>query len=106
MQRDCEYTLSDGKYVCRFCGDVRNKLVRRNCRSRRGLGDLAASALRAIGVKKKDGCGCARRQATLNRLFPYSATIWRRRLRLALRHIAGLPRWLVSSVRSSDSNRD
>lgn len=37
----------------------------------RGLGDTLASILHAVGIRKRRGCGCGRRQALLNRLFPY-----------------------------------
>ncbi len=37
----------------------------------RGLGDTVARFLNWIGIKKRPGCGCERRQEWLNRLFPY-----------------------------------
>lgn len=37
----------------------------------RGLGDTVAQGLAWLGVKPKGGCGCSKRQAWLNRLFPY-----------------------------------
>ena len=40
----------------------------------KGLGDTVAKITKATGIKKvvdKD-CGCAKRQDTLNRLFPYN----------------------------------
>lgn len=37
----------------------------------RGLGDTVAKVLEKAGVKPKRGCGCRKRQAFLNRLFPY-----------------------------------
>lgn len=37
----------------------------------RGLGDLVAKGLEAVGIKKKQGCGCDGRQETLNRWFPW-----------------------------------
>tara|TARA_R100001594_G_scaffold149116_1_gene206015 strand:+ start:44 stop:253 length:210 start_codon:yes stop_codon:yes gene_type:complete len=52
----------------------------RNKKSR-GLGDTVAKITKATGIKKvvntvakKTGkdCGCAKRQNTLNRLFPYN----------------------------------
>lgn len=35
----------------------------------RGLGDVVAKVLHAVGVTKSPGCGCAERQITLNRVF-------------------------------------
>lgn len=37
----------------------------------RGLGDTIALGLEALGIRKRKGCGCGKRQAALNRLFPY-----------------------------------
>lgn len=37
----------------------------------RGLGDTVAKVTKAIGIKQKPGCGCAKRQEILNRLVPY-----------------------------------
>lgn len=37
-----------------------------------GMGDMVAKTLSAIGVDKKDGCGCGSRQAMLNRLLPFT----------------------------------
>lgn len=37
----------------------------------RGLGDTLAKTLAAVGIRKRPGCGCGKRQAALNRLFPY-----------------------------------
>ena len=38
----------------------------------RGLGDLVARGLEAVGVKKRKGCGCQRRQDALNRALPFT----------------------------------
>jgi len=44
----------------------------------KGLGDTIAAITEATGIKKvvekvtNGGCGCAKRQKTLNELFPYS----------------------------------
>jgi len=40
----------------------------------RGAGDLIAAGLSAVGIKKKDGCGCGSRQAKLNRLIPFAGS--------------------------------
>lgn len=37
----------------------------------RGLGDLVAAGLSAVGIKKRSGCGCGKRQAWLNRMVPF-----------------------------------
>jgi len=37
----------------------------------RGLGDVVARTLSAVGIRKKRGCGCGKRQAALNRLVPF-----------------------------------
>lgn len=36
-----------------------------------GLGDVVARALEAVGIRKRQGCKCGQRQATLNRWFPF-----------------------------------
>lgn len=36
------------------------------CKGKPGLGDYVAKGLAALGIKKKRGCGCAKRQAALN----------------------------------------
>ena len=61
------------EWTCEYCGlHLKNVLppVRHNCKSR-GLGDTVAKVLSTVGVKKKEGCGCAGRQEKLNNLFPY-----------------------------------
>jgi len=40
----------------------------------RGAGDLIAAGLAAVGIEKKDGCGCGSRQAKLNRLIPFASS--------------------------------
>ena len=60
-------------WKCDVCGlELKNVIlpVRHNCTSR-GLGDTVAKVLSSVGVKKKEGCGCAERQAKLNELVPY-----------------------------------
>lgn len=37
----------------------------------RGFGDTVANFLHKVGVKKKKGCGCSKRQEFLNKLIPY-----------------------------------
>lgn len=37
----------------------------------RGLGDLVAKGAKALGFEQKPGCGCAKRQETLNRWVPF-----------------------------------
>lgn len=40
----------------------------------RGAGDLVAAGLSAVGIKKKEGCGCGSRQAKLNRLISFAGS--------------------------------
>jgi hypothetical protein len=40
-------------------------------RQSRGLGDVVAKALDAVGIKKQTGCGCGKRQEWLNRVLPF-----------------------------------
>lgn len=35
-----------------------------------GLGDVVAAATKAVGIKQHPGCGCAQKQAALNRATP------------------------------------
>lgn len=37
----------------------------------RGLGDVVARALEAVGIRKRKGCKCGKRQEALNRWFPF-----------------------------------
>lgn len=37
---------------------------------RQGIGDAVATIAKAAGLKERPGCGCARRQAALNRWTP------------------------------------
>lgn len=37
----------------------------------RGLGDVVAKALSAVGIRKKKGCNCGKRQELLNRMIPF-----------------------------------
>jgi len=57
------------------------KLYYMKNRKSKGLGDTVAKITKATGIKKvvdtaskivKKDCGCAKRQNTLNRLFPYN----------------------------------
>ncbi len=74
---------ADGAAVCTKCGACLPGYPKNNacnCASRRpGLGDMVAAGLDAIGVTKErvqavasavgvKDCGCAKRQAALNRL--------------------------------------
>lgn len=75
----CEFeTTAPGVIRCRRCGTERRtseppERYHRQCDAQglRGVGDLVAAALSAIGIKKQPGCGCQRRQDALNRLFPF-----------------------------------
>tara|TARA_R100001463_G_scaffold70615_3_gene124269 strand:- start:899 stop:1102 length:204 start_codon:yes stop_codon:yes gene_type:complete len=37
----------------------------------RGLGDVLAKFFAFIGIKKRKGCGCQKRQNLLNKIFPF-----------------------------------
>lgn len=37
----------------------------------RGLGDVVAAVAKSVGIKQTPGCGCSKRQATLNRWVPF-----------------------------------
>jgi hypothetical protein len=39
--------------------------------SSRGLGDSVAKVFKKLGIDKKPGCGCEKRQEMLNKLVPY-----------------------------------
>lgn len=89
-------SATEHDFRCRRCGVVRrgsaDQPLRRGCEASieidelpavlpsgdhgwgdRGLGDTVARALARLGFRKRDGCGCPRRQQWLNRLWPYSA---------------------------------
>jgi len=60
-------------WTCDTCGRTLsnvNQPTKHNCKSR-GLGDTVAKVLSSVGVKEKEGCGCAERQSKLNSIFPY-----------------------------------
>jgi len=70
--------LPDGRWSCPVCGfqtkQVFDTAPRRNC-TKRGLGDVVADCLKAVGVTKRRvsrlfrrRCGCGERQSTLNKL--------------------------------------
>ncbi len=76
---DCDF--DNAALSCPRCGfDVGaidgDKTWRRNCPGRRLLGDWIASALAWLGIHKRPGCGCEKRQSWLNR--------WHARLRSAV----------------------
>jgi hypothetical protein len=37
----------------------------------RGFGDTIAKMAKVVGIEKKPGCGCEKRQEFLNKLIPY-----------------------------------
>lgn len=75
--RHCDF--SDG-LTCPHCGYVaKRQRTIRMCKPPPGLGDMVASGLAAVGITKERAqavanavgvkdCGCAKRQAALNRL--------------------------------------
>lgn len=64
------------KYICirRGCGIKTNLTINDSnnihayCRGKPGLGDSVELALASLGIKKKKGCGCTKRQKKLNKL--------------------------------------
>jgi hypothetical protein len=42
-------------------------------RKSRGLGDVVAKALDALGIRKTAGCGCVQRRDWLNQILPFGA---------------------------------
>ena len=73
----CQTIIEDDVVKCPICNWERpaalfhGKPVVRRCPAAksRGLGDTIAKMTHGLGIKK---CGnCAKRQAALNRLFPY-----------------------------------
>lgn len=80
MVSDCDFTYDADCGVCSRCGfrlcNARPP-IRRRCgmQPNRGLGDMVASGLSAIGITKErmsklagGDCGCAKRQKALNEL--------------------------------------
>lgn len=75
-------------FECRRCGhrtpraDIPVLPYYRTCSVQppRGFGDTLARWFRRLGVKKRKGCGCNRRQRRLNELLPYDKTAWKWRL--------------------------
>jgi hypothetical protein len=39
-----------------------------------GLGDTIGKVAKKLGIKKKPGCGCGKRQAKLNKLVGYKSS--------------------------------
>ena len=72
---DCPFALVTSLWTCPQCGYVyprpSDKPPRKNCSKApfRGLGDTIAKITHAIGIKPCGGC--KKRQAALNRMFPY-----------------------------------
>lgn len=90
MSRLCNPKYDDSRgWFCECCGfdsthpkagcKAGQKLNRfsRECERPclRGLGDLFERLLLWIGIKKKPGCGCKRRQAWLNWACPFKSTL-------------------------------
>lgn len=61
-------------------------------RRRIGLGTLVASLLSKLGIKKKKGCGCHKREAALNRFGWRISDMVKRTLSLFSRLILGHPK--------------
>ena len=79
----CQFARRDDAWVCGVCGraakatDVRPPTA--VCRGPRGLGDMVADGLSAVGITKGrvqavasavgvSDCGCGKRQAALNKI--------------------------------------
>ena len=46
--------------------------IQRQRRQSRGFGDTVANAInKYTNIKPKEGCGCKKSQAALNKMFPY-----------------------------------
>lgn len=66
------------KYICTRRGCYRKTALTKNkpeniqtdrpCCGKPGLGDSVELALASLGVKKRKGCGCTKRQKKLNQL--------------------------------------
>ena len=106
----CDWKDSDplSLFQCKRCGrtvpraDVPVLPYRRACIGPRGLGDWIAGALLRLGILKRPGCGCARRQSALNRLFPFSVAVWRLRLSLVWRLFRSAQPKTRMQIRSED----
>lgn len=83
MSAECVFEQSGERFVCSMCGrSVTTKsgtAPRAVCRGPRGLGDMVADGLSAVGITKQrvqavasvvgvKDCGCGRRQKKLNEL--------------------------------------
>ena len=77
---DCVWNTDGPPWQCQQCGwayarkgkpILSDKPPRRNCPKApsRGLGDTIAKITRAVGIRPCSGC--KKRQAALNRRFPY-----------------------------------
>lgn len=78
IMTDChliETEPGSGKWFCPDCDPERRRVLsvkaHRTCRNSRsrGLGDTIAKTTKRIGIKPCGGC--KKRQAALNRMFPY-----------------------------------
>ena len=68
LKFDKTHGVVDESVVPESYGDNPPKAVKKKSK---GLGDVVAKTLRALGVRKKKGCGCSKRQSTLNQLVPF-----------------------------------
>ena len=77
----CQFERRGAAWVCATCGRAAKSTTEHPptavCRASRGLGDMVADGLSAVGITKERAqavasavgvkdCGCERRQATLN----------------------------------------
>ena len=85
----CEFETIDDHYTCTRCGwsiaTARIKVLplNRSCDRQgvAGIGDILARVFGWIGFRKRSGCGCGKRQATLNRWIPFDMAVWKSRIR-------------------------
>lgn len=83
MKTACQFAKADEAWGCMVCGrrvrSTGDKPPIAVCRGPRGLGDMVADGLSAVGITKErvqavasavgvKDCGCGKRQAALNRL--------------------------------------
>lgn len=71
----CQTEWTDGPPTCSTFTPTLVRLTQWDVsQPSRGLGDLIAKATHALGIEQKPGCGCAKRQAALNKAIPFQST--------------------------------
>lgn len=68
----CNFQKNGNVVKCTRCGNEFPASVGvdaiANC-GRMGLGDYVAWGLKKVGIRKRAGCGCAKRQKKLNKIY-------------------------------------